>query len=258
MNENRQAYESLKVVRDYKKLNRMFPAEEVLNEMLLKKTLKQNMLDLGVGAGRTTNLFSSYFHHYTGIDFAKPMIEFCENRFKDKSHLNFIHADVTTLDKISLSVENFDFVLYSLNGISYLKTLEDRINLFSNSYNLLNTDGIFAFSAHNSKSIVRRYSYQLPKRNPFRLITELEHYIKIRKINGSVTNFLDKDFFQLYDGGEYFTAYTAYILPSFQIKLLENAGFKNIRTVDIKGNTLSNNNVDDCDDDWIHYFCNKG
>ena len=67
----------------------------------------------------------------------------------------------------------------------------------------------------------------------------------------------DKLFCQLYDGGEYFGALTSYILPSYQILLLQNAGFKKIQAIDIKGNDIPIEKVDTCYDNWVHYICYK-
>lgn len=255
MNENQQIYESKKVVRNYKGLNKIFPAEKVLLDMIVRKPDKETMLDLGIGAGRTTYHFASIFSKYIGVDFSAGMIEASADRFKERSNAEFIRSDVTSLPP--LSIDKFDLILYSLNGIDYLRNLDERVKLFSKIYALLKNDGVFAFSAHNTKAITRLYTFQWPRRNPYRIITEYIKQKKLRKINGPVSGFLNKDFFQLYDGGEYFRALTSYISPELQLKQLKEAGFKRIQTIGIKGNELSLEQAVNSDDDWIHYFCYK-
>lgn len=243
------------MVKHYKGLNKLFPPEKVLLDLITGKQQRRAMLDLGIGGGRTTNLFASYFQRYIGIDFSVGMIETCKQRFSNLKNALFITADAASLPELPLT--NFDFILFSLNGISYLKNLEERITLIANIHKLLDNSGIFAFSAHNTNSIKTLYSFQLPKRNPLKLITHFIHYKKIRKINGPLSGYSHKNFFQLYDGGEDFKAFTAYILPSYQVKLLHNAGFKNIQAFDMNGNSLNLDKIDLCRDYWIHYFCRK-
>jgi ubiquinone/menaquinone biosynthesis C-methylase UbiE len=255
MNQNKRTYESPKMIKIYKGLNKLFPSEKVLFRIVQSLHRKNAMLDLGIGGGRTTGYFSSLFKKYIGIDFSNGMIETCKGKFKKSTNIEFIVADAAQLPV--LSETNFDFIFFSLNGISYLKNLEERNGLISTIYKLLDDHGIFAFSAHNAKAIQKLYSFQLPKRNPLRLINHYFHYRKIRKINGSVSNYSDKKFFQLYDGGEYFKAFTSYILPSYQIELLKNAGFKNIQALDQAGTMLNIDEIDQCEDYWIHYFCYK-
>ncbi|TAL62252.1 MAG: class I SAM-dependent methyltransferase [Bacteroidetes bacterium] len=255
MNENQQIYESKKVVRNYRGLNKIYPAERVLLDIISRKTGKETMLDLGIGAGRTTYHFASLFKKYIGVDFSAGMIVASRNRFKDRLNAEFIVADVTSIPQ--LQVDHFDFILYSLNGIDCLRNFDDRVKLLSKIYNLLGNGGVFAFSAHNTKAITRLYTFQWPRRNPYRIITEYIKQKKLRSINGPLSNFINKDFFQLYDGGEYFKAFFSYISPALQIKLLKDAGFKKIQTIGIKGNELALEKVIDSDDDWIHYFCYK-
>lgn len=255
MNNNRQIYESEKVVRNYKKLHGLFPAEKKLYDIIKNTKNKQVMLDLGVGAGRTTNFFASNFNNYVGVDFSSVMIDVCRKKFTHLKNVQFINADVASLPE--LSSDSFNFVLFSLNGIDYLKNLDERIILLSNIYKLLKEDGIFAFSTHNTKAITRVYSFQLPKRNPLKLIPEYFRYKKVREINGAISLHQNKNFCQLYDGGEYFGALTSYILPSYQIVLLRNVGFKKIQTIDIKGNNIPIEKIDTCNDNWVHYICYK-
>jgi len=256
MNEIKQIYESKKVVRNYiKGFNKLMPAEKILYDSLVHKLSRNAMLDLGVGAGRTTRFFAPRFNKYIGVDISYGMIEACKKIFRNLTNAEFIIANAASLPP--LSVNKFDFIMFSFNGIDYL-TLDERILFCADSYNLLENDGIFAFSTHNANAIKRLYRYRLPSRtNPLGFITEIFHYIKIRKINGSMNRFLNKSFFHIYDGGEYFKALTAYILPSYQISILKNAGFNKVETIDMKGNYIPVEKADLYDNEWIHYICHK-
>src|ERR1035437_3400318 len=155
---NLQTFESPKVVNDYKRRNNfLFPAEKVILGLLTNKIRRETILDLGIGAGRTTVFFAPYFNHYIGIDFSSGMIHACRKTFAKLTNAEFIVADVTSLP--NFSVNGFDFVLFSFNGIDCLKNVDERIALLSNVYNLLNYDGIFVFSSHNTLALKRLYSF---------------------------------------------------------------------------------------------------
>lgn len=75
MNEN--PWESEDVVREYYvECHLQKPEEAVLNE-LRAKLQKMKMLDIGVGAGRTTHHFASLAKEYVGVDYSKNMIRAC-------------------------------------------------------------------------------------------------------------------------------------------------------------------------------------
>ena len=255
MNENRQIYESKRVVQNYKEKTKLFPAENILLDLVLARKENKSMLDLGVGTGRTTGFFAKHFGNYLGIDISSQMIEVCKQRFTGAENTEFIISDAASLPQ--LPRKEFDFIFFSFNGIDCLKNLDERIALLGTIHGLLSENGLFAFSSHNTLAVYRLYSFQLPRRNPFKLITEYYHYVKLREVNGPISNFTNKNFFQIYDGCEYFKAKYGYILPSFQINLLAQSGFKNIQAIDIKGENIPLSEVDSCNDNWIHYFCYK-
>ena len=257
MNANKQAYESKKVIRTYKGFRKLLPPEKIIHSLISAKQTNHAMLDLGIGTGRTTEFFAPLFDKYVGIDFSSGMIEACSQRFKERKNIHLLTADAVYLPE--LPEEKFDFILYSLNGISYLRNIDERILLLKNSYALLNNNGTFAFSAHNTKALKSLYSFQWPRRNPVRIITEYFRQKNLRKINGQMSEFEGKSFFQLYDGGEYFKVLTSYILPSFQISLLQKTGFNQIKLMDFKGKDIPLANADEFSEDrWmIYYVCSK-
>ena len=71
------------IVKEYASKMFLFKSEETVLE-LLKPTLQgMKMLDVGVGAGRTTIYFAPLVHKYVGIDYSAKMITACKNKFKE-------------------------------------------------------------------------------------------------------------------------------------------------------------------------------
>ncbi len=255
MNANQKIYESKIVVHSYSGLKKLFPAEKIIFNLIATKQNKRSILDLGIGAGRTTLFFAPLFETYIGVDFSAGMIESCRNRYRSISNAQFIVADVTTLPK--LSINRFDFVLFSFNGIDCLQSIEERVALLTEIHSLLEPGGIFAFSSHNTLALKRLYSFQWPRRNPLKIFSEYVRRRKVSRINGPESNYIGKKFFQVYDGGEDFKVHNSYILPSHQLTLLKESGFQRVEAIDIKGKIIPIDKIDSCNDNWIHYLCYK-
>ena len=101
------------------------------------------MLDLGVGAGRTSYTFAALVRTYIGIDYAPAMIEICRSRFGESGRQKFICLDAADLSKFGDS--RFDLVLFSFNGIDCVE-LEKRRKILREVRRLLKPDGVFFFS----------------------------------------------------------------------------------------------------------------
>jgi SAM-dependent methyltransferase len=118
-------------------------------ELAILKRMRANlpnyeMLDLGVGAGRTTRAFASIAKSYVGVDFSPPMVDACVERFPGH---DFRVADVRDLS--SFADRHFDFILFSFNGVDCL-AYEQRETVFREIHRVLRPGGFFAFSSHNA------------------------------------------------------------------------------------------------------------
>ena len=74
---NQQTYTDRSIVRYYARLTALQPAERTILTLLQKRLSKMKMLDLGVGAGRTTNYFAPLVAEYIGVDYSAEMIAAC-------------------------------------------------------------------------------------------------------------------------------------------------------------------------------------
>lgn len=106
------------------------------------------VLDLGVGAGRTTPFLSERASHYVGLDYSEGMLVECRRRFPD---LEFVQADASDLSQFTDS--SFDVVVFSFNGIDCLHPDAVRFRCIAEIRRVLAPRGIAVISEHNPRAI---------------------------------------------------------------------------------------------------------
>lgn len=136
------AYSDPEVVRHYDH-SELQPAERYLFERYVPAGAR--VLDLGVGAGRTTPHLAARAARYVGLDYSEAMVERARARFPDRE---IVHGDATDLSRFGdgeLSV-----VVFSFNGLGCLPTDELRARALSEIARVLEPGGAFVFSIHNA------------------------------------------------------------------------------------------------------------
>lgn len=128
--------------------DRLTEAERELYRTYLREGM--DILDLGVGAGRTTVFLGPLARRYVGVDYAEPMVKACRDRFPAHT---FHHADAADLSM--LGDASFDAVVFSFNGIDYISPAERRHRCLAECRRVLRDDGVMIFSRHSPRSIVR-------------------------------------------------------------------------------------------------------
>lgn len=215
---NEQVYNSQEVADHY--LNEKEELQKP-EQTILKKFKNQfkdmNMLDLGVGTGRTTKFFADLVKEYVGVDYSAKMIDICKDKFKLKC---FINSDIKQMDFFEDNY--FDFILGSFNVIDYL-SYEDRLTALFEIKRICKNNGFFCFSSHNIQSQ------------------------STLKGNGAIIN----------DAGLNYKLVTYYIKPSEEVAQLEKIGFKNIEVYDLAGNIINDTDLDSVKDCWLYYLCQK-
>ena len=252
-NQNKDIYNKYETVYEYSKDSYILnPEKTILNKI---KTLASNwkMLDIGVGAGRTTSYFAPFFKEYIGIDYSEAMISICKEKYENLTNARFFISDarkMTTFDD-----NTFDFILFSFNGIDCVDKNE-RIQILKEIHRIGKENSLFAFSIHNSYNIPKLMSFQTPK-NPLKYIKEFKRYKGVRSRNPSLSNLILFDQTQIIDGDLDFKAEYLYTKPEFQITQLNEIGFSEIQVYDLKkGKEITNNIIQGkCTDPWIHFLC---
>lgn len=117
--------------------------EQVATERVAPRVQGTGILDIGVGAGRTTPLLRQLSSDYRAIDFAPAMVELCRSKYPD--------VDVQVGDARDLSAfadEQFGLVVFSWNGIDAVDDA-DRAKVLAEVHRVLRPGGVFLFSTHN-------------------------------------------------------------------------------------------------------------
>jgi len=253
-NENRSVYNSAAVVARYKGRDAIHPAEAAIIERFRSEWSGARMLDIGVGAGRTTLHFAPLVREYVGVDYAPGMVEACRERFKDQPNATFAVCDAREMSQYADG--SFDFVLFSYMGLDSVGH-EDRARILGEIRRVLRPGGHFAFSAHNLRFIPRLYR---PYRAKFILSTlwTAMRAVRVRMLNPPQADLLARDYALIRDGSEKFRTEMYYIKPEAQLRALEQLGFHTIDTYDLKGRRIaSEEELKKVREPWVHYVGEK-
>jgi ubiquinone/menaquinone biosynthesis C-methylase UbiE len=212
------------------------------------------MLDLGVGAGRTSIHFAPAAKSYIGIDYSSAMVVACEEMWGSKfPNASFLYADARQMSQFENN--SFDFILFSFNGIDCVD-YNDRQLVFKEIKRLGIPSGYFCFSSHNIQHLPILYSFQFPK-NPFNWIKEYKRYSGVNKHNRPYRELLKEPFSFLRDGFPNFETQYCYISPQAQLDELAQYGFREVQIFDLKsGKELTSSEAIKLNTDpWLYYLC---
>ncbi len=113
------------------------------------------ILDLGVGTGRTTRFLFPMAKRYVGLDYSPGMVGRCKERFPEAS---LVLGDAEDLS--SFSDESFDAAVFSYNGIDYLCPDAKRLACLVEIHRVLRPGGVFIFSTHNARLLLNVPDHQ--------------------------------------------------------------------------------------------------
>lgn len=258
-------YDTEDISGDYAARDYIDPAEKALICMLGEKLSGMDMLDMGVGGGRTTKYFAPLVKSYLGADYAPSMIKACRQKYGRR--FDFIIIDVRQMKEIDDN--SFDFILFSYNGIdSFPHT--DRIKAFEEIRRVLKKDGIFYFSSHNLNWTGLKNIFSL--RNSLKAVSgshkpiykfdpgKLLAMLRLRKLNRSlnmnrhIEKLKKQKTGHLYDNSLNGRAGIYYITADEQIKQLRDSGFKEISTYSRDGIKTGDEKILNRGG-WIYYLC---
>lgn len=256
MLQNKNVFSNADVARGYALQTHLHaPEESILREMQPHLRAAQ-MLDIGVGGGRTTLHFAKWVREYVGTDYAESMIGECRVRFAGyPDNLSFEVCDATSMEMFADG--SFDFILFSFNGIDSVSH-EDRLKILKGVRRVGRPGGYFCFSTHNlnwaanlfewnrmisfrprfairtAKRIAMRYFYN--RSIPTKTVRESQHLV-------------------FNDGAHYRQMLIYYIRPLEQLSQLQD-GFTDVRVFSLaSGAEIATDQLETNDESWLYYLC---
>jgi ubiquinone/menaquinone biosynthesis C-methylase UbiE len=249
--DNQKTYASANIVRYYELIHQLQPAEQLIFDRLSHRLPTMKVLDIGVGAGRTTKYLADRTAEYIGIDSSAEMIEACQKRFPDR---RFQVCDAR--DMAYFETGYFDFVLFSFNGIDYVDH-DDRLKILQEIHRVSKPGAVLCFSSHNLQSFENAFKPQWSW-NPIATYTNLVMLGISRFLNPSLTwaKIQGLPWAIVKDESHNFRLNTYYIRPEDQIEQLVDL-FETIQVYsqvgELEGRADRVSNVEQ----WLYYYCTK-
>lgn len=119
------------------------PGEEAAFAAVATDLRGAAVLDIGVGAGRTTGILRLLTGEYVGIDYTLEMVERCRRRYPG---VDVGVGDVRDLSE--LGAGRFDAAIFSYNGLDCIDH-DDRQRGLDELHRVLRPGGLLLFSTHN-------------------------------------------------------------------------------------------------------------
>jgi SAM-dependent methyltransferase len=250
------AWGSDRIVWDYASHAGVSP-DEVFSIAEAWGSVRGQVLDIGVGTGRTVPFLSAFAGKYTAIDYAEGMVTACRRSYPD---VTVRRGDARELD---FAADSFSFVMFSFNGIDYVHPAE-RAKVLKEIYRVLKPGGHFAFSSHNLNARRTqlhgfRIRWPVKTKNPVRYgvrllrtarenLSAFKNYKRLRALE-----FVNESIAFVNDGSHDFAYVTCYIDHRKQEQDLRDAGFEDVTVVGRDGKPIGS----DPDDEWLSYLVRK-
>lgn len=254
---NAQVYSKGEVVQWYASREpRIFPAEETILARIAAEIGGGSILDIGVGAGRTTPYLLKLSRDYTGLDYSAEMITACQRKYPE---VRFQQGDARQLEP--LGREKFDFVFFSFNGLDSINH-KDRPRVLDQVDHILKSNGLFLFSSHNLHVRPRKpwnpaeFSWRLrPKailRNLYDGLRATLNYA--RHCRSQIEG---EGYAVLIDNAHQFRLLNYYVTPVEQVRQLEAHGFTAVECFDRDGKLHAPESRELADAIHVHYLARK-
>ena len=248
---NHRRYESPYVVELFRRYNQtgLQEAEQLVLSELATKLPSMNMLDIGIGAGRTTHHFGHLTRCYVGTDYSRRMLHMAKDSSQRSIQNSFVVCDARALP---FREAFFDFMLFSYNGIDYMAH-EDRLKALTDITRVGRPGCIFFFSAHNLYSIDSLFTVK-PTVDPLKLLNQIRRTIILR-ILYDLRELKKCEYVTICDDPR-LGLLLYYVTPEEQIKQLLDSGFKDVEVIALSGDRISNSaELASLRDRWLNYLC---
>ena len=254
------------VVSEYASFDFLLPGEQLILTTYGDALAGWRMLDLGVGAGRTTVHFADRVALYVGVDYSQPMVAACRDRFPQDRYPDARFECGDARDLSGFDDASFDFVLFSFNGLDTVGDGADRRRALDAIARVAAPGALLAFSSHNllqfrsGASPTRAVAHAVwrARRRPHTIVSERRRLKaaarsarRRRRQNPVVTSGADEGVIieerprwelhrRFFDDPDEVIRVTRYsTTPRRQVARLAEAGFDDVRVFDHEGREVS-------------------
>jgi len=138
---NSRAWGSFHAAYSYRKHTSLYPSEERVFDFIgAERFADSSLIDIGMGAGRTTRYLLYRRLNYVGMDYSQAMIRRARKEFPNVP----LHC-MDARDMKAFPDEHFDIALFSYNGLDY-SSHGDRTHFLKEIHRILKPRGLFVFS----------------------------------------------------------------------------------------------------------------
>ncbi len=209
----------------------------------------RDVLDVGVGAGRTARHLSTLARRYEAIDYSPVMVRYVRKHLPGVSIRQADFRDLRAFPDAS-----FDFVLATANVIDALPH-KGRITALAEASRVLRPGGALAFSCHN---VNYEEAFSGPHMkwswNPVRLASSAAQYVlgawNHRRVGP--LRMVERDYALLNDTGHFYSCLHYYASRATVAAQMAGAGIRLVETFDRMGRTLRDGE-DDSANPWLFY-----
>lgn len=253
---NLDSFRRLSIVRYYLQLQKLQPAEQAILDRFESQLSTMTWLDLGVGAGRTSQYIAHRVKHYIGVDYSEAMIEACHQRFPTRSQsIQFEVCDVRDLRQFS--AQSFDFIFFSFNGIDNISHPE-RLEFLREVTRIGKPGGYFCFSTHNLQGIENDFSLNSKfSFNPLKTYVSLIMWAILRSFNRHLNcqSLSQLSHTVIRDESHNFRLKQYYIRPRAQLEQL-TPFFADTTVYSWQtGEAIADHDLESQKEMWLYYLC---
>lgn len=252
---NSELYQTAEVLAFYARHSELQPAERAIRDLLEHRLARMDMLDLGVGAGRTTPFFAPLAQSYLGVDLSPAMVAESRRRHPGR---RFEIGDARSL--LQIAPASLDFILFSFNGLDCLEHFA-RETALRRFHQALRPGGALAFSSHNMNFVTgAALARPAPFLDPVALFDRLRSYLRFQRSIRAVRYHPGLDVATVVEAQFGRLVEIVYVRPEYQVDQLRDIGFRNIR---LFAGDSGDPAAPDSDaaraiaDPWVYYLCDK-
>lgn len=239
---------SADVVRHYASQSRLQAPERAIFERLGALLPESELLDLGVGGGRTATALALRCRRYLGGDYAEPMVRACRERFSDLILNHDIRFEKVDARAMPFDDASFDIVLFSFNGID-LVGADARATALAECRRVLRPGGRLVYSSHNLNWMDNRRGIRWTGLRDY--LETHRFWSRMRRLNQAVWPIADRAWVELTDplaGGCNY-----YIRPAELVRQTLAQGFEDVSLFDLRGREVRDPQAQaGLSDPWIY------